>query len=222
MLDNVDCRLPTLFMEFADFQICDRDLTPDLLSRYSTAEAVAVDTETMGLLPHRDRLCLVQLCDPQGYVTVIRIAQGQTAAPLLKDLLEAQSILKVFHFARFDITTLRHNLGIQVQPIFCTKIASKLARTYSPRHGLKEVVQELEQVELDKSSQSSDWGNAANLSAAQLHYAANDVRYLIRVQQKLTAMLQREHRWELAQQCFQCLPTFAALDLLQYKDIFEH
>lgn len=209
-------------MKFEDFQICDRDLPDALLTRYLQAEAIAVDTETMGLLPQRDRLCLVQLCDPQGYVAVVRIERGQAAAPALKQLLEAPQITKVFHFARFDVATLRYHLGIAVSPLFCTKIASKLARTYTPRHGLKEVVQELEQVELDKSSQSSDWGNAANLSPEQLRYAANDVRYLINLRQKLTEMLQREERWELAQQCFECLPTIVALDLLQYSNIFEH
>jgi ribonuclease D len=205
-----------------DFQVCDRDLTDVILSEYLQAEAIAVDTETMGLLPHRDRLCLVQLCDPQGQLTVLRIAQGQTEAPALKALLEATTTLKVFHFARFDLATLRHHLGIQVQPVFCTKIASKLARTYSPRHGLKDVVQELEKIELDKSAQSSDWGNAAHLSDEQLRYAANDVRYLLSVHKKLIGMLQREDRWELAQQCFDCLPTLVSLDLLQYSGIFEH
>lgn len=205
-----------------DFQICERDLSDAYLSEYLEAEALAVDTETMGLLPWRDRLCLVQLCDPQGRVTVVRIERGQREAPNLKKLMEATGILKVFHFARFDMATMRHNLGIEVAPVFCTKIASKLARTYTPKHGLKEVVQELERVELDKSAQSSDWGNAANLSEDQLRYAANDVRYLLSVQQKLMGMLQREERWELAQQCFQCLPVFVSLDLLQYKDVFEH
>lgn len=209
-------------MELQDFQVCDRDLPSAVLSQYLPAESIAVDTETMGLLPQRDRLCLVQLCDPKGRVTVVRIARGQTEAPNLKQLLEATNVEKVFHFARFDVAMLRQYLGIQVTPVFCTKIASKLARTYSPRHGLKELVQELEQVELDKSSQSSDWGNAANLSDEQLSYAANDVRYLIRVQQKLIAMLKREDRWEVARQCFECLPVIVALDLLQYKDVFEH
>ncbi|MBD1834193.1 ribonuclease D [Cyanobacteria bacterium FACHB-472] len=204
-----------------DFQVCDRDLPDNILSEYLQEEAIAVDTETMGLLPQRDRLCLVQLCD-KDRVTVVQIAKGQTDAPNLKKLMEAQSVLKIFHFARFDVAQLRYHLGIYVQPIFCTKIASKLARTYSPRHGLKELVQELEKVELDKSSQSSDWGNAENLSEAQLRYAANDVRYLVSVRQKLIAMLQREERWEIAQECFKCLPTIVALDLLQYKDIFEH
>lgn len=209
-------------MTLQDFQVSDRDLNDATLSEYLESEAIAVDTETMGLLPQRDRLCLIQLCNPQGKVTAIRIARGQNDAPNLKKLLEAKNILKVFHFARFDVATLRHNLGIQVQPIFCTKIASKLARTYTNRHGLKEVVQELEQVELDKSAQSSDWGNAANLSDVQLNYAANDVRYLLSVQQKLVVMLKREERWQIAQECFQVLPTIVSLDLLQFKDLFEH
>jgi len=209
-------------MELADFQVCDRDLSDAILSQYRSAEAIAVDTETMGLLPQRDRLCLVQLCDAEDRVTVIRIAKGQTDAPNLKQLLEAGDVIKVFHFARFDIATLQHHLNIQVTPVFCTKIASKLARTYTNRHGLKDLLQELEQVELDKSAQSSDWGNAANLSAAQLRYAANDVRYLLSARQKLIEMLKREERYQLAQQCFQCLPTIVSLDLLQFKDLFEH
>jgi ribonuclease D len=209
-------------MEDDRFQICDHDLSEARLDQYLQSEAIAVDTETMGLLPLRDRLCLVQLCDASDRVTVIRIARGQTAAPHLKRLLETPSSLKIFHFARFDIATLRHHLDIQVAPLFCTKVASKLARTYAPKHGLKEVVLELEQVELDKSAQSSDWGNAAALSPEQLRYAANDVRYLISASQKLTTMLQREDRWQLAQECFQCLPTIAHLDLMQYQNLFEH
>ncbi len=209
-------------MDLQDFQVCDRDLDEATLSNYLQGEALAVDTETMGLLPHRDRLCLVQLCNEEGKVSVVRIAKGQTTAPNLKKLLEATNIVKIFHFARFDIATLRHYLNIQVQPVFCTKIASKLVRTYTPRHGLKELVMELEQVELDKSSQSSDWGNADNLSEAQLSYAANDVRYLVSLRQKLITRLQREERLELAQKCFECLPTIVTLDLLQFKDLFEH
>ncbi|MCA1994376.1 MAG: ribonuclease D [Coleofasciculus sp. S288] len=205
-----------------EFQVCDRDLPEALCQEYMTAEALAVDTETMGLIYQRDRLCLVQISDPQGRVTVVRIAKGQTEAPNLKQLLEAPNVLKVFHFARFDVGMLRQNLDIQVTPIFCTKIASKLARTYSSRHGLKDLVLELEHVELDKTSQSSDWGNVANLSDEQLQYAANDVRYLLSVRQKLIEMLKREERWELAQQCFKALPVIVSLDLLQYKDIFEH
>ncbi|KAM3092014.1 ribonuclease H-like domain-containing protein [Phormidesmis sp. 146-35] len=205
-----------------DFQIYTGDLSADMLETYLQTDALAVDTETMGLLPLRDRLCLVQLCDASDRVTVVRIDRGQTQAPHLKQLLEAPHITKIFHFARFDITTLRHHLGIQVNPIFCTKIASKLIRTYAPRHGLKDLIQELEGVELDKSAGSSDWGNAMNLSEAQLRYAANDVRYLISARQKLITMLEREERLDLAEQCFQCLPVFASLDLLQYQNIFEH
>ena len=201
-------------MELKDFQVCDRDLPDALCQEYLAAEALAVDTETMGLIYQRDRLCLVQLCDPKGKVTAVRIAKGQTEAPNLKHLLEAANVLKVFHFARFDVAMLRQNLGIQVTPVFCTKIASKLARTYTNRHGLKELVLELEKVELDKSSQSSDWGNAANLSDEQLDYAANDVRYLLSVRQKLITMLQREERWEMAQQCFETLSVIVDLDLL--------
>ncbi|MGB3237993.1 MAG: ribonuclease H-like domain-containing protein [Geitlerinemataceae cyanobacterium] len=205
-----------------DFQVCDRDISQELLTRYLTAEAIAIDTETMGLIPQRDRLCLVQLCDEDRCVSAVRIAKGQTDAPYLKQLLEAKSVLKVFHFARFDVATLRYNLGIEVSPLFCTKIASKLARTYTNQHGLKAVVNDLEGVELDKRAQSSDWGNASHLSEEQLSYAANDVRYLLGAYQKLTAMLEREERWELAQQCFECLPVFVSLDLSYYKDIFEH
>lgn len=209
-------------MALEAFQVRDHDLSQADLASYLQSDVLAVDTETMGLLPLRDRLCLVQLSNAAGQVTVVRIAQGQTDAPHLQQLLEAPTVLKLFHFARFDLATLRHHLGIQVQPIFCTKIASKLARTYSPKHGLKELVWELEQIELDKSAQSSDWGNAVNLTPEQLRYAANDVRYLPSIQSKLTEMLKREGRWELAQSCFSCLPTIVSLDLLQYQNIFEH
>ncbi|HEY9888808.1 MAG TPA: hypothetical protein V6D02_10435 [Candidatus Obscuribacterales bacterium] len=204
------------------FAVCDRDLSSDLLARYLKAQAIAVDTETMGLLPWRDRLCLVQLCDDSGYVAVVRIELGQTAAPNLMTLLENPAIPKIFHFARFDLATLRHHLGIQVEPIFCTKVASKLSRTYSPKHGLKELVREIAGIDLDKTQQSSDWGNAMNLSDEQLRYAANDVRYLHEIRQSLTDMLKREGRWQLAMDCFTCIPTIVALDLLQYPNIFEH
>lgn len=209
-------------MSFDDFQIRDRDLSPEDLAFYLKSDTIAVDTETMGLIPQRDRLCLVQLCDVSGRVTTLRIVRGQEDAPNLKILLESPHQDKIFHFARFDLATLRYHLGIFVNPVFCTKLASKLARTYSPRHGLKEVVQELEKVELDKSAQSSDWGSFDRLSPEQLNYAANDVRYLIGIREKLMDMLQREERWELAQECFRCLPTFVTLDLLQYGNVFEH
>lgn len=209
-------------MNSKDFQVCDRDLPDKILSRYLDNEAVAVDTEAMGLIPERDRLCLVQLCNSEKEVTVIRIAQGQKEAPNLKKLLEEPKVLKVFHFARFDTKTIRYHLGIQVEPIFCTKIASKLARTYSSSHSLKDLVKELEAVELNKTAQISDWGSATDLSEEQLRYAANDVLHLLSLRNKLTTMLKRENRWELAQKSFQCLPTIVEHDLLQYKDIFEY
>jgi ribonuclease D len=190
-------------MTIENFQVCDRDLDDTTLTRYLEAESIAIDTETMGLIPRRDRLCLIQLCDPQGYVTAIRVAQGQTEAPNLKQLMEATKITKVFHFARFDVAQLLCTFGIQTQPIFCTKIASKLVRTYSGSHGLRSLVIELEGIELDKT-------------------AANDVRYLISLRDKLTMMLKREERWDLAERCFECLPVFVSLDLLQYPNVFEH
>lgn len=204
------------------FEVCDRDLSNGLLECYLSADAIAVDTETMGLLPHRDRLCLVQLCDARGTVAAIRIERGQQDAPNLKSLLEATSVQKIFHFARFDLATLKYHLGIEVTPVFCTKVASKLVRTYSPKHGLKELVRELVGIDLDKTAQSSDWGNAMHISEEQLRYAANDVRYLHDIQRILTEMLKREGRWQLAQDCFSCLSTFVDLDLLQYSNLFEH
>jgi ribonuclease D len=209
-------------MDIADFQILDEDLSADRLETYLTAQAIAVDTETMGLLPQRDRLCLIQLCDPDDRVTVVRIAKGQTIAPRLQTLLEAPHITKVFHFARFDIATLNYHLSIHTQPLFCTKVASKLARTYAPKHGLKDLVLEVTGVELDKTAQSSDWGNAAHLTETQLRYAANDVRYLLSARDRLIQMLAREERLELAERCFECLPTIVDLDLLQYQNLFEH
>jgi ribonuclease D len=209
------------FSNMEDFQICDQDLEDTLTAKYLEVESIAVDTETMGLNYLRDRLCLVQLFAP-GLLTVIRIAKGQTTAPNLQRVMESIAVTKVFHFARFDVAQLRHRLGIETTPIFCTKIASKLIRTYSSSHGLKTLVQQLEGIDLDKSAQCSDWGDAENLSDEQLRYAANDVRYLISMRQKLITKLQREDRWELAQDCFKVLPTLVSLDLLQYEDIFSH
>lgn len=209
-------------MSLENFRVCDGDLDEELLNRYGQGSVLAVDTETMGLLPARDRLCLVQLCDNSGMVTVVRIQRGQTQAPRLKQLLEMATVEKIFHFARFDVAMLQQQLSIYTQPIFCTKIASKLARTYTSSHGLKALVMELEGVELDKQAQSSDWGNAANLSDEQLSYAANDVRYLISLKQTLTLMLQREERWQLAQDCFAAIPVFVTLDLWHYSNVFEH
>ena len=209
-------------MVLENIQIFDEDLDSASLARYMAADAIAIDTETMGLVLGRDRLCLVQLCDAQGFVCAIRIAKGQQSAPNLQKILTSSEIVKVFHYARFDVAQFKVTFGVETTPIFCTKIASKLARTYTSSHGLKSLVSELEGIELDKRAQSSDWGNAENLSGEQYDYAANDVRYLLDLKDKLTMMLKREDRQQLAQQCFQAIPIFVDLDILQYQNIFDH
>ena len=206
----------------ARFAVFDGDLDEEWQGLYGTARALAIDTEAMGLMHGRDRLCLVQICDDDDNVCCIRLARGQDAAPRLQALLENPAIEKVFHFARFDVAALSQNLAIAVAPIFCTKIGSRLARTYSPRHGLKEVVGELVGGELDQQAQSSDWGRAEELSEAQLAYAAGDVRWLLAARDRLETMLRREERWELARRCFGCVPVFAELDRDRFSSIFEH
>ncbi len=204
------------------FEVVDGDLTEAQRDRYRASDVLAIDTETMGLIPHRDRLCLVQLCDREGHGVMIRIPQGQWQAPHLQTLLEDPGIEKIVHFARFDLAMLKYHLGIRVTPVFCTKIASKLARTYTPRHGLKDLIQDLCGIELDKKAQTSDWGAVQSLSVQQLAYAANDVRYLVPARDRLQAMLERESRWDLATRCFEHLPTLIELDLLGYDKVFEH
>ena len=195
----------------------------DLPDGLDLGPVVAVDTETMGLNPQRDRLCVVQLSAGDGTAHVVQIAQGQTAAPNLARLLESPETLKLFHFARFDVAALRHGLGVHCAPVWCTKIASKLVRTYTDRHGLKYLLAELLDVDVSKAQQSSDWG-ADTLSPAQLAYAASDVLYLHRLKDRLETMLQREGRSDLARACFDFLPTRAALDLGGWPetDIFAH
>ena len=186
-----------------------------------TAKAIAVDTETLGLNPHRDRLCLVQLSDGDGTAALVQIAPGADA-PELKRLLADASVLKIFHYARFDVAVLKHYLGVDTAPIYCTKIASKLARTYTDRHGLKDITSELVGVELSKQQQSSDWA-AAMLSQQQQAYAASDVLHLHKLKDRLDAMLEREGRMHLAQAAFDFLPTRASLDLAGFEDdIFAH
>ncbi|WP_255092187.1 ribonuclease D [Synechococcus sp. J7-Johnson] len=204
------------------FAVFEGDLDAEWLSLLAQAPALAVDTEAMGLVHGRDRLCLVQIADHLDNVCCIRIARGQQQAPRLRELMESQAIEKVFHFARFDLAALGEGLGITVAPVFCTKVASRLARTYSSRHGLKEVVQELVGVELDKQSQSSDWGRVEDLGEAQLVYAANDVRYLLAARHALATILVREERLDLARRCFACLPVFAELDRSRFGSVFEH
>ena len=205
-----------------NFSVFTNDISETSMENYQKATCLAIDTEAMGLIHGRDRLCLVQICDVQDNVTCIKINLGQNSAPRLKTLMENPSIEKVFHFARFDVAALASNLDISVNPIFCTKIASKIGRTYSPRHGLKEVIMETVGVELDKQAQSSDWGKAGDLTQKQLIYAANDVRYLLRAKQKLEEILKREERWELAQKCFHCVPIFSELDRKRFTNIFDH
>lgn len=185
---------------------------------------VAVDTETMGLITARDRLCLVQISDGQGDEHLVRFAPGSAYdAPNLKAVLGDPARVKLFHYARFDLAAIQHYLGVAATPVFCTKIASKLTRTYTDRHGLKELVRELLGKELSKQQQSSDWGGAV-LSEAQREYAASDVRYLHEMHAILATRLEREGRSGIAQACFDFLPTRAALDLAGWadRDIFSH
>ena len=195
----------------------------DLPDGVNFGSAVAVDTETMGLNPHRDRLCLVQLSGGNGDAHIVRLAKGRYEAPRLKALLSDPAVLKIFHFARFDVAVIRRFLGVATAPIYCTKIASKLCRTFTDRHGLKDLCRELVGVELSKEQQTSDWG-AAEISPAQLKYAAADVLYLHAMKTKLDDMLAREGRRELAEACFRFLPTRAELDLAGWpeEDIFAH
>ncbi len=185
--------------------------------------AVAIDTETLGLNPLRDRLCLVQLSGGDGNAHLVQIAKGANDAPNLKALLADPKIEKLFHFARFDIAVLFHTFGVMPAPVYCTKIASKLARTFTDRHGLKDLCKELLDIDLSKQQQSSDWG-AENLSSEQRDYAASDVLYLHQLKDKLDAMLARENREELAGACFEFLPARARLDLRGWPDvdIFSH
>ncbi len=184
---------------------------------------VAIDTETLGLIPHRDRLCVVQLSLGDGTADVIQIAADQKAAPNLVAMLANPTILKLFHFGRFDIAVLRHRFQVLAGPVWCTKIASRLVRTYTDRHGLRELTKELLGVDLSKQQQSSDWA-AQTLSDAQLAYAASDVLHLHALKAKLAAMLEREGRLTLARACFDFLPARAELDLMGWPeiDLFAH
>lgn len=197
------------------------DISAEDAARYQGA--VAIDTETLGLVPRRDRLCVVQLSPGDGSADVIQIAAGQTTAPNLVALLADQARQKIFHFGRFDIAVLFNAFGVVCTPVFCTKIASRLTRTYTDRHGLKDNLKEMLEIDISKQQQSSDWA-AAELSQAQLEYAASDVLHLHALRDKLTARLERDGRTELAEACFAFLPTRARLDLLGWEDtdIFAH
>jgi len=197
------------------------DISETDAARYTGA--IAIDTETLGLVPRRDRLCVVQLSSGDGTADVIRIAAGQKQAPNLVSMLANPTRQKIFHFGRFDIAVLFHTFGVTASPVFCTKIASRLARTYTDRHGLKDNLKELLDIDISKQQQSSDWA-ADILSPAQLEYAASDVLHLHALRDKLTARLLRDGRMELAEACFSFLPTRAKLDLLGWEeaDIFAH
>jgi ribonuclease D len=185
--------------------------------------AVAIDTETMGLDPMRDRLCVVQLSPGDGSADVVQIAAGQTKAPNIEKLLADKSVLKIFHYGRFDLGVLAKSFGVMAAPVYCTKIASRLARTYTDKHGLKDLAREVLGVDLSKQQQSSDWG-ADELSDAQVAYAATDVLHLHALKEKLDAMLARENRTELATACFRFLPDRVRVDLAGWaaEDIFSH
>ncbi|GEC42079.1 3'-5' exonuclease [Sinorhizobium meliloti] len=197
------------------------DISETDAARYTGA--IAIDTETLGLVPRRDRLCVVQLSSGDGTADVIRISAGQKQAPNLVSMLADPTRQKIFHFGRFDIAVLFHTFGVTASPVFCTKIASRLARTYTDRHGLKDNLKELLDIDISKQQQSSDWA-ADILSPAQLEYAASDVLHLHALRDKLTARLLRDGRMELAEACFSFLPTRAKLDLLGWEeaDIFAH
>ena len=195
----------------------------DLPDDLTLGPVVAIDCETMGLNPKRDRLCVVQLSAGDGNAHLVQVSKGQTLAPNLSRMLEDPNILKLFHFGRFDIAAMFEAFGALTAPVYCTKIASRLIRTYTDRHGLKNLLQELLAVDISKQQQSSDWG-AKRLSKAQVEYAASDVLYLHQLRESLNQMLIREGRMEVAQSCFDFLPTRAQLDLAGWPDtdIFAH
>ena len=195
----------------------------DLPAEFQPGPAIAIDTETLGLHPHRDRLCVVQISRGDGSADVVQIGRDGPPPANLVRVLGNRDVLKIFHFGRFDLAVLSHRLGIMPGPVYCTKIASKLARTYTDRHGLKDIVRELLGVDLSKQQQSSDWA-AVDLSQAQLEYAASDVLHLHALMEKLNGMLTREGRDDLARECFAFLPTRARLDLLGWgeTDVFAH
>jgi ribonuclease D len=210
-------------------EIVHGDLTEDLLEAYLRSPELAIDTETMGLHTLRDRLCLVQLCNREMRAAIVQLPpetfdHGRPPAeraPRLKRLLEAEGVLKVLHFARFDVAALRHWLGIDLAPLYCTRTASKLARTYTSRHGLKDNLLELLDVEVDKAAQQSDW-SSSELTAEQVRYAISDVTMLLPLMDRLETKLERLGRSELNRDCARAIPTVARLDLLGFEDLFEH
>ena len=212
-----------------DPQIVRGDITEAQLETYLATTELAVDTETLGLNPLRDRLCVVQLCDRRMRAALVQVPREaleparprDSRAPRLKRLMEDPRVLKVFHFARFDVAALAHWLGIAVSPLYCTRTASKLARTYTDRHGLKDNLLEFLDVELDKVTRHSDW-SSASLSPEQVRYAISDVTLLLPLMDRLEEMLRRQGRAELARECFEAIPTMAKLDVAGFEGLFEH
>ena len=210
-------------------EILTGDLTEELLQAYLAGPDLAVDTETMGLQTRRDRLCLVQLCDRRMRATLVQVPPEAldparppgSRAPRLKRVMEDPRVVKVFHFARFDVAALAHWLGIAVAPLYCTRTASKLARTYAERHGLKDNLLELLDVELDKVTRQSDW-SSPRLTPEQVRYAISDVTLLLPLKDRLEDMLRRQGRAELARECFGVIPTMAKLDVAGFEGLFEH
>ena len=208
-------------------EIVKDDITEQQLQAYLASPDVAIDTETMGLHTLRDRLCLIQLCDRKGRAAIVQISKESLARPLgeraprLKRLLESPQVEKVFHFARFDVAALAYYLGIQVSPLYCTRTVSKLVRTYTDRHGLKDCLLEFLNVEMDKTARHTAWSNPT-LTPEQQHYAISDVTLLLQLKDKLEELLVREGRAELARQCFAAIPVLARLDVLGFVDLFEH
>jgi len=210
-------------------EIAKGDLSEELLEAYLAGPDLAIDTETMGLLTPRDRLCVVQLCDRRGRAGLVQIRREDldpskplhARAPRLRRVLEDPKVQKVFHFARFDVAALKYWLGIKVSPIYCTRTASKIVRTYTDRHGLKDNLLELLDVEMDKAARHTDW-SSPELSPEQVRYAISDVTMLLPLMDRLEEMLHREGRDALARECFEVIPTLARLDVAGYLNLFEH
>lgn len=201
-------------------QLLKEDLTSELLTHYESVGLIAVDCEMMGLNPIRDRLCLVQICDKNERISLVKIEPNKKS-PNLKKLFENSDVKKIFHFARTDLAFLYYWLGIELKNVFCTKSASKLSRTYTDKHSLKDLLKEIVNMDIDKNSQSSDWG-APELTKDQIKYAASDVLFLIPAHEKLIQMLKREGRFEILEEINKFLPVLAKLDLLGYTEFFEH
>ena len=200
--------------------LLNQDLSPELFESYSSSDLLAVDCEMMGLIPQRDRLCLVQLCDSNNKISLVKI-EAPNKSPKLKELFENPDVKKIFHFGRTDLSFLYHWLDIDLKNVFCTKSASKLVRTYTDKHSLKDLLKEVLSIEIDKNSQLTDWG-AKELTKEQIKYAASDVLYLIPAYHKLIELLKRENRLYIAEEANRFLPTLAKLDLLGYADFFVH